>query len=154
MPIREFYCPACETVFEELLRSADKTERVSCPSCGSEDVSRKISVFAARAGGGRSPCGGAGKGSSAGGAFVFGGSWKGGTGDGDSRNRATFAPPWADLCPGYVLWRGVRNGCAAFLRTWSLAGSERCQERCFGGALRRFPRTYVPDTSFFTRTLY
>ena len=54
MPIREFYCPACETVFEELLRSADKTERVNCPSCGSEDVSRKISVFAARAGGGQS----------------------------------------------------------------------------------------------------
>ena len=33
----------------------------------------------------------------------------------------------------------------------SLAGSKRCQERCFGGALRRFPRTYVPDTSFFSR---
>ena len=54
MPIREFYCPACETVFEELLRSADETERAACPSCGSKDVSRKISVFATRAGGGRS----------------------------------------------------------------------------------------------------
>jgi len=31
----------------------------------------------------------------------------------------------------------------------SLAGSKRCQERCFGGALRRFPRTYVPDTSLY-----
>lgn len=54
MPIREFHCPACETVFEELLRSADKSEPVACPSCGSKDVSRKISVFATRAGGGRS----------------------------------------------------------------------------------------------------
>jgi putative FmdB family regulatory protein len=53
MPIREFYCPACESVFEELLRSADKTEQVACPSCGNKEVSQKMSVFAARAGGGR-----------------------------------------------------------------------------------------------------
>lgn len=47
----------------------------------------------------------------------------------------------------------VRNE-KPFFRAWSLAGSKRCQERCFGGALRRFPRTYVPDTSFFSRTIF
>ena len=58
--------------------------------------------------------------------------------------------PRANLCPGCVLLRGGGT-IWPFLRTWSLAGSERCQERCFGGALLRFPRTSVPDTSFFIR---
>ena len=47
----------------------------------------------------------------------------------------------------------VRNE-KPFYRAWSLAGSKRCQERCFGSALRRFPRTYVPDTSFISRTIF
>ena len=67
--------------------------------------------------------------------------------------RATPTPPRADLCPGASVEVAVRNG-KPFFRAWSLAGSKRCQERCFGGALRRFPRTYVPDTSFFSRTIF
>ena len=39
----------------------------------------------------------------------------------------------------------------AFLCARSLAGSTRRQERRCGGALRKFPRTCVPDASFFIK---
>jgi putative FmdB family regulatory protein len=44
MPIYEYRCPSCDERFEELVRSSDPP--VACPSCGTADVERLLSVFA------------------------------------------------------------------------------------------------------------
>ena len=93
------------------------------------------------------------KGSSAREVFCFGGLPKGELATKLPGTRTTPTPPRADLCPGASVEVAVRNE-KPFYRAWSLAGSKRCQERCFGGALRRFPRTCVPGTSFFSKTLF
>ncbi len=51
MPLFEFVCDACEDEFEELVFRSD--ERVACPKCGSERVSKKLSRFAFKSEGGR-----------------------------------------------------------------------------------------------------
>lgn len=43
MPIYEFKCGHCGTVFEELVRNGDAPR---CPSCGSGEVQRLLSAFA------------------------------------------------------------------------------------------------------------
>jgi putative FmdB family regulatory protein len=45
MPIYEYYCHACETRFEELIREKS-ADHVHCPECGTEHVSRLLSLFA------------------------------------------------------------------------------------------------------------
>jgi putative FmdB family regulatory protein len=50
MPLYEFTCPGCGRSFEELVRSADAVSSVRCPTCGSANVRRKISLFAAAVG--------------------------------------------------------------------------------------------------------
>ena len=45
MPIYEYICSNCETEFEKLVSSSD--EKVSCESCGSKKITRKLSVFSA-----------------------------------------------------------------------------------------------------------
>lgn len=52
MPIFEFICNECDYPFEELVRSAASTDEVICPSCGSSQVKKQISTFAARVVGG------------------------------------------------------------------------------------------------------
>jgi putative FmdB family regulatory protein len=47
MPIFEFVCSECEQPFEELVRSAGAAIDVICPACGSKQVRKKISKFAA-----------------------------------------------------------------------------------------------------------
>jgi putative FmdB family regulatory protein len=44
MPIYEYACRACRHEFETLVRGA---EAPSCASCGSADLEKKLSVFAA-----------------------------------------------------------------------------------------------------------
>jgi len=44
MPIYEYRCPSCDERFEELVRSSGPA--VACPSCGTADVERLLSVFA------------------------------------------------------------------------------------------------------------
>ena len=46
MPIYEFYCGDCHTVFNFLSRTADTTKRPACPRCGRPKLDRKISRFA------------------------------------------------------------------------------------------------------------
>ncbi|MFQ5894535.1 MAG: zinc ribbon domain-containing protein [Nitrospinota bacterium] len=46
MPIYEFLCEACGEVFERITHGSP--ERPDCPACGSTDVSRQVSTFAAR----------------------------------------------------------------------------------------------------------
>ncbi len=52
MPIFEFVCDECGAPFEELVRSATTLEEVLCPACGSDQVKKQISTFAARVTGG------------------------------------------------------------------------------------------------------
>jgi putative FmdB family regulatory protein len=49
MPIYEFRCVDCKAEFEELCRLDERT--VPCPSCGSRNVERKISLCAFSVGG-------------------------------------------------------------------------------------------------------
>jgi putative FmdB family regulatory protein len=46
MPIYEFYCGDCHTVFNFLARKPDTTKRPDCPRCGRPDLERKMSRFA------------------------------------------------------------------------------------------------------------
>ena len=45
MPVYEYACMECEEHFEELVRM--NAEAPPCPSCGSADVLKQLSVFAA-----------------------------------------------------------------------------------------------------------
>lgn len=47
MPIYEFACRSCGTVFEKLVRSASAQQELTCPSCQSHDIKKKLSTFAA-----------------------------------------------------------------------------------------------------------
>jgi putative FmdB family regulatory protein len=51
MPLYEFQCADCQDDFEELVRSSAAVAEVKCPQCGSEQVRRKISVFASKSSG-------------------------------------------------------------------------------------------------------
>ena len=46
MPIYEFYCADCHTVFNFLARRPNTTKRPACPRCGRPRLERKISRFA------------------------------------------------------------------------------------------------------------
>lgn len=45
MPIFEYACRACGNEFETLVRTSDTP---SCDSCGSSELEKKLSVFAAQ----------------------------------------------------------------------------------------------------------
>jgi putative FmdB family regulatory protein len=46
MPIYEFYCDDCHTVFNFLSRAPDTKKRPSCPRCGRARLERRVSRFA------------------------------------------------------------------------------------------------------------
>ena len=46
MPIYEFYCCDCHTIFNFLARKIDAGRRPACPRCGRPDLERKVSLFA------------------------------------------------------------------------------------------------------------
>jgi putative FmdB family regulatory protein len=48
MPIFEFVCIDCGMPFEELVISTNTTGQVTCPSCQSQNLTKKISTFASR----------------------------------------------------------------------------------------------------------
>lgn len=48
MPIFEFVCDECGQHFEELVRSSSAIGEVVCPACQSEQVKKRVSLFAAR----------------------------------------------------------------------------------------------------------
>lgn len=50
MPIYEFYCARCHTVFSFLSRSVNTTRRPGCPRCGKPRLTRKASAFAVTSG--------------------------------------------------------------------------------------------------------
>jgi len=57
MPIYEFRCKKCGTIFEQLIFSSDGEEKPGCPSCSGNNTSRLMSAFS---------CGSSDKGSSTG----------------------------------------------------------------------------------------
>jgi len=50
MPIYEFYCTGCHTVFNFLSRKPNTTKRPACPKCERRDLERRASVFAVSTG--------------------------------------------------------------------------------------------------------
>lgn len=46
MPIYEFYCDRCHTIFNFFSRSVNTTKVPKCPQCRQQNLSRQISVFA------------------------------------------------------------------------------------------------------------
>jgi len=51
MPIYEFYCVDCHTVFSFLSRTIETRKRPACPRCERPRLERRVSTFAVRAGG-------------------------------------------------------------------------------------------------------
>ena len=65
MPIYEFYCEDCHTIFNFFSRKVDTASRPQCPKCRKQKLQRQVSVFAtARRGSGK---GGEGEGGGEGG---------------------------------------------------------------------------------------
>jgi putative FmdB family regulatory protein len=46
MPVYEFYCSDCHTIFNFFSRRVDTTTRPKCPRCGRKKLDRKVSRFA------------------------------------------------------------------------------------------------------------
>jgi putative FmdB family regulatory protein len=46
MPIYEFYCSDCHTIFSFFSRSVDTTTSPLCPRCGERRLTRQVSLFA------------------------------------------------------------------------------------------------------------
>jgi len=46
MPIYEFYCPDCHTIFNFLSKSINTTKRPHCPKCKGRKLRREVSSFA------------------------------------------------------------------------------------------------------------
>lgn len=54
MPIYEFACDDCGQSFETLVLASSKITEVTCPTCQSQNVTKKISSFASKLSGGSS----------------------------------------------------------------------------------------------------
>jgi len=52
MPIYEFDCRVCGTSFDKLVRSANRVNEVTCPSCDSGEIKKKLSLFSSQVSGG------------------------------------------------------------------------------------------------------
>jgi putative FmdB family regulatory protein len=48
MPIYEFRCSTCGSLFDKLVRSSAATEAIACPTCSSPDVKKRLSVISNR----------------------------------------------------------------------------------------------------------
>lgn len=46
MPIYEFYCDGCNTIFNFFSRSVNTSKRPDCPKCGKKELQRRMSMFA------------------------------------------------------------------------------------------------------------
>ncbi len=50
MPIFEYSCDDCGTMFEKLVRRSVEADAVRCPSCGKDHLTTRYSTFAAQSG--------------------------------------------------------------------------------------------------------
>jgi putative FmdB family regulatory protein len=46
MPIYEFYCPKCHTIYNFFSRSVNTDKRPACPGCKRDSLQRRVSMFA------------------------------------------------------------------------------------------------------------
>lgn len=46
MPIYEFYCPKCHTIYNFFSRSVNTDRRPACPGCKRDSLQRRVSMFA------------------------------------------------------------------------------------------------------------
>ena len=46
MPMYEYGCKSCNGTFTKLRRMDQSDNDISCPTCGTEEIQRKLSVFA------------------------------------------------------------------------------------------------------------
>lgn len=46
MPVYEFYCPDCHTIFNFFSRRVNTDGRPDCPRCGRKELARQVSLFA------------------------------------------------------------------------------------------------------------
>ena len=47
MPIYEYQCKKCHHCFERIVFSSDESEKIECPKCGQNEVTRLISCVSA-----------------------------------------------------------------------------------------------------------
>jgi putative FmdB family regulatory protein len=52
MPIYEYRCKDCETVFETFVSSISDADKVECKKCGRKNVEKQISTFSSKSAGG------------------------------------------------------------------------------------------------------
>ncbi len=69
MPLYEYRCGECQTSFEILQRMGEGASGLVCPACGSTDLAKQLSTFAA----GTGPAGGRGAGAAQSGCGAGGG---------------------------------------------------------------------------------
>ena len=50
MPMFEFTCKDCSKSFEELVFTTDSVDEVTCPTCKSHSVAKRLSAFSVGAG--------------------------------------------------------------------------------------------------------
>jgi putative FmdB family regulatory protein len=55
MPVYEFYCIDCHTIFNFLSRRVNTDKRPDCPRCGRHELERRVSLFAFSRGGKEEP---------------------------------------------------------------------------------------------------
>jgi putative FmdB family regulatory protein len=48
MPVFEFICTDCGKPFEELVLNTNNMGEVTCPACHSQNIFKKISIFASK----------------------------------------------------------------------------------------------------------
>jgi putative FmdB family regulatory protein len=53
MPVYEYDCEACGDRFDKLVFSPAREPLIQCPHCGSEQVSKRLSLIAGTSGGSR-----------------------------------------------------------------------------------------------------
>ena len=46
MPIYEFYCEDCNTIFNFFSKTINTTKKPKCPKCKTQQLSRQMSAFA------------------------------------------------------------------------------------------------------------
>lgn len=46
MPVYEYYCDECHTIYSFRVQSLDTRQKPKCPDCGSRKLEKKISLFA------------------------------------------------------------------------------------------------------------
>ena len=57
MPVYEYKCKKCGKRFDSFRWASEKSTQAVCPSCGSRETERQLSVFSSGSSGGCAPTG-------------------------------------------------------------------------------------------------